>query len=186
MILAVDSSALALLVNPEATPPHDPDTGLLVERASERVRHFISGLSASDTLIIPTPVLAEALVRAEDGAPAVLEIISGLARVKVRAFGQRAAIETAFMTREAIAAGDKKAGAEAPWQKVKVDRQIIAVARVEGATRIYADDKGLISFARTLSMDVISTWDLPFPPPRQTGLFDNLPRAVPLEGDTEE
>ena len=69
MILAVDSSALALLVNPAANPPDDPATGKPVEHARERVEYFIASLTASDTMIIPTPVLAEALVRAEDGVP---------------------------------------------------------------------------------------------------------------------
>lgn len=163
MILAVDSSALALLVNPAAIPPDDPNTSEPVAHTRERVEFFIGSLTAADTLIIPTPVLAEALVRAEEGAPGLLEALGGVARVKVRPFGERAAVETAVMTREAIAAGDKRSGSDAAWQKVKVDRQIIAVARVEGATRIYSDDKNLIGFARRLGMDAFSTWDLPLP-----------------------
>lgn len=163
MILAVDSSALILLINPAANPPDDPETKRPVPHARERVELFLAGLSSADTLIIPTPVLAEVLVGAEDGGPGLLEAISGMARVKVRPFGERAAIETAMMTREAIAAGDKRAGSEAPWQKVKVDRQVVAVARAEGVTSIYADDRNLVDFARRLGMDVFSTWDLPVP-----------------------
>jgi hypothetical protein len=56
--------------------------------------------------------------------------------VKIRPFGERAAVETAAMTREALVAGDKRDGSEAPWQKVKVDRHVIAVAHVEAATQI--------------------------------------------------
>jgi hypothetical protein len=163
VILAVDSSALALLVNPAANPPTDPATGLPVELARERIEHLIAGLTADDTLIIATPVLAEALVRAEEGAPGVLEAIGGLARVKVRPFGERAAVETAMMTREAILAGDKRSGSDQAWQKVKFDRQIVAIARVEAATTIYADDKNLVAFARRLNMEVFSTWDLEVP-----------------------
>ncbi|WP_242183178.1 hypothetical protein [Sphingomonas sp. CARO-RG-8B-R24-01] len=171
MILAVDSSALALLINPAANPPDDPKTGAPVDRARERVEHFIAELSSTDSMIIPTPVLAEVLVRADEGGPGLLAALGGLARMKVRPFGERAAVETAHMTREAIFLGDKKGGSTEAWQKVKVDRQVIAVARVEGATRIYADDHGLISFAQRLGMDVISTWDLPYPPPQQRTLF---------------
>lgn len=171
MILAVDSSALALLINPAANPPVDPETGSPVDRARERVEHFIAEFAPTDTMIIPTPVLAEVLVRAEEGGPGLLATLGGLARMKVKPFGERAAIETAHMTREAIAAGDKKVGSKDAWQKVKVDRQVVAVARVEGATRIYADDQSLISFAKRLGMDVISTWDLPYPPPQQQKLL---------------
>lgn len=171
MIVAVDTSALALMINPAADPPQDPQTGQLVDRARERIQHFIATLTTSDTLIVPTPVLAELLVRAEDGGPGLLAAMAGLARLKVRPFGERAAVETAFMTREALASGDKKSGSLEPYQKVKFDRQIIAIARVEGAARIYADDRPLASFARRLNMDVFSTWDLPLPPPTQVELF---------------
>lgn len=163
MIFAVDTSALILLVNPAANPPVDPETKQPVTHARERVELFLAGLSAADTLVIPTPVLAEVLVGAEEGGPGLLEAISGMARLKVRPFGERAAVETAMMTRDAVNAGDKRGGSQAPWQKVKVDRQVIAVARVESAARIYADDRNLVEFARFLGMDVFSTWDLPVP-----------------------
>lgn len=163
MILAVDSSALILLINPDSDPPEDPATGKPLTFTRERIELFLTGLSATDTLIVPTPVLAEVLVSAEGGGPGLLEAISGMARMKVRPFGERAAIETAMMTREALTVGDKRGGSKAPWQKVKVDRQVVAVARAEGATSIYADDHDLVDFARRLGMDVFSTWDLPAP-----------------------
>lgn len=174
MILAVDSSALAMLINPDSDPPNDPVTGLPVERARERVEHFIAGLSAADTMVLPTPALAEALVRAGEAGPSILLSISTTARIKVRAYGERAAVETAQMTREAIELGDKRSGSIEPWQKVKVDRQIIATARVENATQIYADDKGLVNFAKLLGMDVFSTWDLPLPPAPPRDLLSDL------------
>ena len=106
-----------------------------------------------------------------------------MARVKVRPFGELAAIETAVMTREAIQAGDKRGGSEAAWQKVKVDRQVVAVARVERATRIYADDRNLVAFAKRLGMDAFSTWDLPVPP-----VLDNLftVAGVPMDKAKQE
>lgn len=67
------------------------------------------------------------------------------------------------MTREAAEAGDKKSGSEQPWQKVKFDRQIIAIARVVGASKIYSDDENLAKFAKRIGIEVISIWDLPIP-----------------------
>lgn len=183
MILAVDSSALVLLINPTGNPPDDPNTEAPTTDVPERIAHFLSGLTAADTIIIPTPVLAEALVQAEEGGPGILAALGGQARMKVRPFGERAAVETAAMTREAIQAGDKKSGSLAPWQKVKVDRQVIAVARVEGATRIYADDKNLVGFAKALGMDAFSTWELPVPEQAQN-LFTAA--GVPMENVAEE
>jgi hypothetical protein len=74
VILAVDSSALALLVNPAADPPEDPKTGQPVLHIRQRVEHLIAGIGASDTLVVPTPVLAEAMVRAEEGGPCSWEL----------------------------------------------------------------------------------------------------------------
>jgi predicted nucleic acid-binding protein len=161
--LVVDSSALALLINPESAPPKDPSTGLAVVKAQERIRRYIEGLSSSDTLIVPTPVLAELLVKAENDAPQLLEQLQGQARLRVRPFDERAAVELAMMTREAVNAGDKRGGSLQPWQKVKFDRQIIAIARVAEATQIYADDQDLANFARSLGMNAVSTWDLAVP-----------------------
>jgi hypothetical protein len=45
-------------------------------------------------------------------------------------FDTLAAIELAVMTRNALAAGDKRAGSKESWAKVKFDRQIAAIARV--------------------------------------------------------
>lgn len=163
MILVVDSSALALIINPDADPPHDPATGFPLTRVGERVGLLLSGMEARDAIIVPTPVLAEILVKAGDGAPDVLIELQGLARVRLVAFDERAAVETAMMTREALAVGDKRGGSAEPWQKVKIDRQIVAIARVHGASKIYADDLGLVGFAKSLGMDTISSWNLPLP-----------------------
>lgn len=163
MILVVDSSALALIINPDANPPDDPATTLPLTQVGERIGLLLSGMDARDTIIVATPVLAEILVKAADGAPDVLFALQGLARIKIAAFDERAAVETAMMTRQALAAGGKGGGSDQPWQKVKFDRQIIAIARVHGASTIYADDRGLANFAKSLRMDVVSSWDLPLP-----------------------
>lgn len=164
MILVVDSTALVLLINPDASPPIDPQTNQPLAMARERIEKLIAELDAkTDVIIVPTPVLAEVLVKAGVGAPEILAQLGALARIRVRPFDERGAIEVAAMTIEAMAAGDKKSGHDQPWQKVKFDRQIIAIARVNGATNLYADDKSLCAFASTLGMSVVSTWQLPTP-----------------------
>ena len=176
MILAVDSSALALLVNPDTTPPTDPATGAQLDRANERIQHLLAGMTSSDVVLVPTPVLAEVLVKAGDAAPDILLALQSRARLRVVSFDERAAIEVAQMHRDAEAGGDKRGGAITPWQKVKFDRQIIATARVHGATKLFADDGQLVRFARLIGMEVVSTWELPVP---ETPL--NLFTAVGLE-----
>ena len=76
------------------------------------------------------------------------------------------------MTRDAIRAGDKKDGSASSWQKVKIDRQIIAIARVRSVERIYSDDKGVAAFAAKIGLTVVPTWSMPLPPEDpQPGLF---------------
>lgn len=174
MIITVDSSALIMLINPAGIPPNDPLTKLPVVKGQERIEYFLSTLAPSDTILVPTPVLAEALVKAGEGAGEILGRINGEARLKVAPFDLRAAAETAVMTQEALAAGDKSSGTGQPWQKVKFDRQIIAIARVARADRILADDSGLIRFARLIGMEAKSTWELDLPPEPEPNLFTPL------------
>jgi len=126
---------------------------------------------SNETIVVPTPALAEILVGLGDSAPAVLDRLQRSARFKIVDFDVRAAVEMAAMTREAMVAGDKKAGSEAPWQKIKIDRQIIAIARVMGVTRIYSDDGGLASFAAKIGIEVVPMWKLPLPDPPPPSLF---------------
>lgn len=104
----------------------------------------------------------------------VLDRISRSGRFKVAEFDTMAAVELAAMTREAIRAGDKKDGSLSPWQKVKIDRQIIAIARTRGATRIYSDDEGAATFAAKIGLEVVESWKMPLPPidPQQQLSFD--------------
>ena len=164
MIVAVDASTLTLLVNPDADPPLDPATGQTLTRASERLGKLVDEVERRrGTVLIPTPALAEVLVKAGDAGPAFLERLNGSARFKVADFDQRAAVEVAAMTRDAIRAGDKSAGVSEPWQKGKYDRQIVAIARVNGASALYADDNGVAAFGNLIGLKVIRTWELPLP-----------------------
>lgn len=160
-----------MIINPATSPPDDPATRQPVTRCEERIGLFLEALRPTDTLIVATPVLAEVLVRAGAGAPEVLAEIATAARIKVRPFGQKAAVELAIMTLDAIRAGDKRGGSDQAWQKVKFDRQIAAVARSEGAELLFADDLGLVRFAQLLGMNVQSTWNLPLPHQSQPDLF---------------
>jgi len=147
-LILLDATAFALLVNPNADAPLDPATGRPVSFARERFAHLEAEVQrTSSTILIPTPALAEVLVGLGDAGPAVLARIDRSARFKVADFDLMAAVELAAMTREALRAGDKKGGFASPWQKVKIDRQIVAIARVRSAERIYSDDKGVATLA---------------------------------------
>jgi hypothetical protein len=164
-MVLLDATAFSLLVNPDAKAPIDPKTGKAVINARERFVFLKSKIEKSNsTIIIPTPALAEVLVSVGDAAPAVMDLLSRSARFRIAHFDALAAVELAAMTREALRAGDKKQGSSEPWQKVKIDRQIIAIARMNQVNIIYSDDQGVKHFAGLIGMQVVQTWEMPLPP----------------------
>lgn len=172
-MIAFDATALALLINPSALPPLDPSTQQPVVDAKGRYELLASKIQSSkQTIIIPTPALAEVLVKAGDDAGAFIQRIDRTACFKVADFDFRAAMEVAAMTRAAIRRGDKRDGSAEPYQKIKVDRQILAIARVANAECIYSDDQNMFAFASLLGLKVVRTWELPSPPLPDPSLFD--------------
>lgn len=63
--------------------------------------------------------------------------------------------------------------------KIKFDRQVVAIAKVEGADTLYTHDTGLRDVALANGLRVVMTWELPLPPQAAQGELD-------LEAKTEE
>jgi hypothetical protein len=51
-----------------------------------------------------------------------------------------------------------------PWQKVKIDRQIIAIARSEQASRIYSTDEDLRKISNLEGIKAFDLSDMQLPP----------------------
>jgi hypothetical protein len=138
-----------------------------------RLEHLIATLDREkDVIVVPTPALSEVLIGAGDAAPKYLDILGKTARLRIAPFGERAAVEAAAKHREAIRVGDKKEGSES-WSKVKFDRQIMAIARVEGAERVYSDDEDIYKLGHSDGIQVIRSQDLDLPPEKTPDLFDH-------------
>ncbi|WP_244135722.1 hypothetical protein [Burkholderia seminalis] len=73
--------------------------------------------------------------------------------------GRRAAIDSATRAK-----GGKKGASKSQWQKVKIDRQILAIAKVVKATAIYTEDTGLIAEAQRLNVVAVKTSEVPLKP----------------------
>jgi len=142
-----------------------------VERVQERIEHLVSVLQEQRCkIVIPTPALSELLVIAGEAGPEYLAELNNSAQFKIADFDQRAAVEVAAAIRAAIDEGDKKDGATGTWAKVKFDRQIVAIAKVEGADVIYSDDEDVARYAGRVNIKVVRTAELPLPPPQQLDL----------------
>jgi hypothetical protein len=161
-----DNTCLSLLLHPDAKPPLGAD-GNAVSRCRDRIEHLIEILDRNRTkILIPTPVLTEFLVLAGPQASKYINEINGRTSFKIVDYDQRAAIEAAIQITDAIKRGDKKSGRLSAWSKVKFDRQIIAIARVEGVTTVYSDDADVRAYAESYGISVVKVEDLPLPPPQ--------------------
>jgi hypothetical protein len=84
--------------------------------------------------------------------------------MQVADFDTMAAVECAQLTGAALKTGKKRGGAgNEPWQKVKIDRQIVAIAKVHQVQIVYTCDGGLASTARSEAFEVVHVADLPMP-----------------------
>jgi len=82
----------------------------------------------------------------------------------IEPFDAKAAVEAAASTRSALARGNKKSGATGRWQCVKTDRQIVAIAKTLGVSRIYSNDADMRKIAADTKIEVVHVRQLALPP----------------------
>lgn len=173
-MVVFDTSTIILSLDPNATPPIDPATGKPVEKCKRRVEHLLDNLSKAKTpILIPTPVLAEYLVKAGPNKQAYLDRFFGSRNFEIGPFDVRAAVECAELLGDPDL-GKKKLDAKTTKAKIKFDRQIIAIAKVRQASRLFTDDNPLAELARANGIAAVMTWEIPLPQEDpQTKLFPN-------------
>ena len=155
MVAAFDNNVLCLLLHPDADVPDDPRTQKPVFRAQDRMSYLVEQFRETGSrILLPTPVLAEFLTFA---ASDYLAVINASAHFEVAPFDQRAAIEVARAIRKAKAGPGKKLGLDAGWQKIKVDWQIAAIAKVAGADTLYTTDSDLGPIAAEFNIKTIGS-----------------------------
>ncbi|WP_299357012.1 PIN domain-containing protein [uncultured Shimia sp.] len=177
-MVVFDSSVLLLVLDLNAKAPNDPATGETVEKAAERIEYLIENLTADkEKIVIPTPVLSEVLVHAGDALQPYLDTLNGQAAFRIAPFDQKAAIEAALAMSDAIKRGGHRVDAanpDATKTKIKFDRQIVAIAKAEGAHTVYSDDDDVHNYAARADLKAYRTAELDLPPedPQQSLDFD--------------
>lgn len=176
MKVSIDSSVLLYFLNENTLAPNDPNTGAPVQGCRQRIELLISTLSkAKDTLLVPTPALSEALVRAASAAPHYLGIIEQESAIRIVDFDKRAAVEAAVMTDLLLKSGNKPSGSEARI-KLKFDVMISAISKINNVSTIYSDDTDIKKLGKIFGFGVVGIADLPLPEiQRQDDLFKNDP-----------
>jgi predicted nucleic acid-binding protein len=148
-----------------------------------RLRGLMEKAKASGiSLGIPAPVFAEFLVRTDDATTEMLNAFERRQAVRILPFDKRAAHECALLDRAALATGDKRGGSKVSWQKLKIDRQIIAIARVNSAQLLLTNDSSLRTLANRLGLPVQTVADLPIPDDAKQRPLDLSPAAAPAPG----
>ena len=184
---AIDSSFLTLLLVPDARVPDDPATNKPTERAHDRVEELVRSLTEdNEKILIPTPALSEFLVIAGKDGPQYLAELNNSSVFRIVDFDQRAAVEAAAMTAIAIAAGGKRGGSESPWAKIKFDRQIVAIAKVNQADTIYSTDSDIERFGKQANLAVVNVHQLPPAPAKQIEMYDEQPEGHQSDPTTLE
>ena len=156
MICVLDANVLVLWAN---TATED--------RILSRLDHMLETIGkVGGRIVLPTPAVSELLVRTADGTSAWLAALHRRSTVVVAPFDLRAATECAMIHRLATQAGSKRKGTKdgEHYQKIKVDRQIAAIARVAGADMLITDDENLISVCAFIALPTCRVRDLELPP----------------------
>jgi len=152
-----DTTVFSLYLDPSAKSP--------VNRAADRVTKLIHDVaSRRDVIVIPTPVLSEVLaVSDHDKIQSILDRLDRVACFRFADFGRRAAVENAMIEKLSKTKLKHAKASLGNRQKLKVDRQIVAIAKVEGVNLIYSDDRDVQQIGMMFDVQVKGLADVDSP-----------------------
>lgn len=172
--ICVDANFLVALL--------DLDSKWVSEETRSRISYFVAMLDiAKSVIVVPTPAVAEYLVKANQAGLLSLKKLQGRALVRICDFNLASAYECALLDGAAMnGQQDKKDGSDSSWQKIKIDRQIVAIARVNSCTAMISNDESVAANCNRLGIDIFRFDDLPLPPePAQKELPLDKPKRKP-------
>ena len=129
-----------------------------------RIEHFLERAEkARSKVIFPMPAIAEFLVRADLAGVEFMNRLDKKTFLHMADFNRAAAFELSQIDRAALNTGDKKDETGAPWQKIKVDRQIVAIGKSLGATLVISADGSVRNNALRVGMIGMTVQELELP-----------------------
>ncbi len=181
-----DTTMLSILLNPDCRIPNLPGTQTQVEHAKERAQGLLQSLEkARRKIVVPTPAAAELLTAIGPEAQQYINMVQRSRLFEVASFDPRCAHELAILNRGVFKDIDDRNDAQ-PYQKRKVDRQIIAVCRVHDVTDLHTTDGNLCNLARLCGINPIRIEELPIPDSaRQGDMFALEPHEEIPEGEND-
>ena len=151
------------LVQPNAKPPNDPATGEPLSNVNGRIDRLIRSIeSNSQTIVIPTPALAEVLVVARGKIEDWISMLQQSRHFQIVDFEINAVKKLVDVTQKIHK--DEAFESQSAFTKaqLKFDRQIIAIALAQNQDTIYSDDQGIKRMERYFDIKVIQTHMLPY------------------------
>jgi predicted nucleic acid-binding protein len=183
--VALDNTFLSVLLNPGGNIPLAPD-GSIIDLAKERAGAVIAAIEkARRKIILPAPALAELLTAIGPDAQQYLNIVGRSRIFEIGNFDARCAAELALLNRGIFAISDDQNRAE-PYQKRKVDRQIVAICKVYGVLEIYTDDASVTRMARLCGITPIGLHEVPIPDAAKQGQLQLEPHDELPEPEIEQ
>lgn len=129
-----------------------------------RIEYFIECVEKSKSKVVfPMVAIAEFLVGADLAGVEFLNTLDRKTHIVMADFNRAAAFELAQLDRAAIGSGNKKDESEEPWQKIKIDRQIVAIGKALGAQLAISNDKNVRNNALRVNIQALTIQDLDLP-----------------------
>ena len=152
-VILVDANFIVAYVSPKTNSD---------DRA--RIDHFMDcAEKAKSKIVFPMPAIAEFLVGADLAGVEFLNRLDRKTFLIMADFNRAAAFELAQIDRAARNMGDKKDETIAPWQKIKVDRQIVAIGKSLGAALVISGDGAVRNNALRIGMQGMTIQELELP-----------------------
>lgn len=155
--------------------------------ACARIRSLVA--HKGSVVVIPMQAFSEFLVKADDAGSAWISLVEKQRSFTLAPFDRRAAIQCSELDRIALARKTNVATAPqkkktAPTvdtkQKIKVDRQIVAIAMVASVDLLVTNDRGMLRIAHDCGLNAKSIDELDLPASsRQHELRFNEAQAAP-------
>lgn len=138
-----------------------------------RLHHFILEIEKQKcVLVVPMPALAEYLVGADAAGMESLNAFEKKAYVVMADFDRASAYECSILDSALVNRGDKKDGSDAAWQKIKIDRQIVAIGKANGVGLVISQDKDVRAAALRVGLNCVRIEELGLPPEAQQTRLD--------------
>ena len=177
MIALFDANFLILLFDAKAPAPSRPGRFKILD-AQRRIQNLVDDLAKKRVkIIIPTPALSEFMLLTPDAYTSYLTEIRKRSVFEICSFDDAACVELVEYSMQ-LGNPKRKPDRVETWAKLKYDRLILAVAKVNRVTELYTNDDGVRDLALQLGIKPIDLEHLPVPPPEQVPLILEGPARI--------